>query len=195
MSETCVPRSIETTAVEDDPSGRAAADFARQLEAWAAAEGRALNPDREMVLDLAAGLLVNEGRYGYMVCPCREGDGRLSRDLDIICPCDYRDLDLAELGTCFCGLYVSDAVARGEAKAGSIPERRVDAAEVEARAAAFSAAELGQRSPAATEPLPTWRCTVCGYLCERAAPPLHCPLCLEGQDRFEPGPERAAWRP
>jgi ferredoxin-thioredoxin reductase catalytic chain len=194
MSEPCVPRSFAADDVDDSPSDRAAVELVKRLEAWAAAEGRALNPDGDMVLDLAAGLLTNEGRYGYMICPCREGDGRLSRDLDIICPCDYRDRDVDEFGTCFCGLYVSEAVARGEAKAGSIEERRADAAEIDARVAAYSAAELGLRSPASTEPLPVWRCGVCGYLCERAAPPLHCPICLEGQDRFVPGSERVAWR-
>jgi ferredoxin-thioredoxin reductase catalytic subunit len=193
MSEPCVPRSFPPTA--DDASGSpGAVALAKRLEAWAAAEGRALNPDRDMVLDLAAGLLVNEDRYGYMVCPCREGDGRLSRDLDIICPCDYRDPDIAELGTCYCGLYVSDTVARGEAKAGSIAERRAAAAEIEARVAAYAPADLGLRSPAAAAPLPIWRCGVCGFLCERAAPPLHCPVCLEGQDEFASEPERVGWR-
>ena len=45
-------------------------------------------------------------------------------DLDIICPCDYRDADLAEYGTCFCALYVSQDVVDGKRKATRIPERR-----------------------------------------------------------------------
>ena len=30
-----------------------------------------------------------------------------------------------------------------------------------------------------------WRCTVCGYLAAREAPPLECPVCWATQDRFE----------
>ena len=33
--------------------------------------------------------------------------------------------------------------------------------------------------------LPVWRCTVCGYLCARDAPPEVCPICKVGKERFE----------
>jgi len=43
-------------------------------------------------------------------------------------------------------------------------------------------ADLG----AALKPsLPVWRCTVCGYLCARNAPPEVCPICKAGKERFE----------
>ena len=45
--------------------------------------------------------LANEGRYGYRACPCRLADGEKSADLDIICPCDYRDADLDQYDTCY----------------------------------------------------------------------------------------------
>ena len=46
MSEPCVPRSFAAADDEDDQSRGAAVELAKQLEAWAAAEGVALNPDR-----------------------------------------------------------------------------------------------------------------------------------------------------
>jgi rubrerythrin len=32
---------------------------------------------------------------------------------------------------------------------------------------------------------PVWRCKVCGYLCARPQPPLVCPVCKAGKERFE----------
>ena len=95
-----------------------------RLAREAADAGYHLNPDEEFVLDLMEGLLVNERRYGYWACPCREASGSRERDLDIICPCDHRDPDLDEHGMCYCALYVSDEVVRGERRVGPIPERR-----------------------------------------------------------------------
>lgn len=63
--------------------------------------GYHLNPDVEFTGELVAGLLVNRQRYGYMACPCRLADGIREEDLDIICPCDYRDADVAEYDTCY----------------------------------------------------------------------------------------------
>ena len=66
---------------------------------------------------------MNEKRYGYWACPCRLASGKREKDLDIICPCDYRDDDLNEFGCCYCSLYVSyDNLKNKTYKA--IPERR-----------------------------------------------------------------------
>ncbi|NIV37850.1 MAG: ferredoxin:glutaredoxin reductase, partial [Anaerolineae bacterium] len=70
------------------------------------------------------GLLINEERYGYWACPCRLADGDKQKDLDIICPCDYRDPDLLDWRACYCALYVSDEVLRGERELQPVPERR-----------------------------------------------------------------------
>ncbi|MEM3551946.1 MAG: ferredoxin-thioredoxin reductase catalytic domain-containing protein [Candidatus Bathyarchaeia archaeon] len=43
-------------------------------------------------------------------CPCRLASGILELDRDIICPCDYRDLDVAEFGACYRGLYVRKGI-------------------------------------------------------------------------------------
>jgi ferredoxin-thioredoxin reductase catalytic subunit len=127
--------------------------------------------------------LINEKRYGYCACPCRLASGVQEEDLDIICPCDYRDPDLNEYGSCYCALYVSDEIAKGERKASSIPERRPP--EPERRKLLEKAAESKAAGPASSLPLPVWRCRVCGYLCARDKPPETCPICKAKKDRFE----------
>lgn len=63
--------------------------------------GYHLNPEVEFTKELVKGLMVNEKRYGYGACPCRLASGDKNEDLDIICPCDYRDPDLIDYDTCF----------------------------------------------------------------------------------------------
>ena len=70
------------------------------------------------------GLLKNEQRYGYRACPCRLASGKKDEDLDIICPCIYRDPDLTDFGACYCALYVSKAIASGKTLEAPVPERR-----------------------------------------------------------------------
>jgi ferredoxin-thioredoxin reductase catalytic subunit len=76
-------------------------DLYRRLDEDAEYAGYHLNPDREFTLVIVDGLLRNRERYGYMLCPCRIGEGEREKDLDIICPCDYRDADLDEYGQCY----------------------------------------------------------------------------------------------
>jgi ferredoxin-thioredoxin reductase catalytic chain len=152
----------------------------RKLDREALAGGYFLNPDVAFSQDLVRGLLVNQERYGYPSCPCRLAAGVKEEDLDIVCPCDYRDPDLDQYGTCYCALYVSQAVAGGEKPPRPIPERRPPAEERE------KARE--QKAPAGTLaglPYPVWRCRVCGYLCARDEPPEVCPVCKAQKDRFE----------
>jgi ferredoxin-thioredoxin reductase catalytic subunit len=150
-----------------------------KLDREAEASGYHLNPDVEHTKDLVKGLLVNEKRYGYWSCPCRLAAGVKEEDLDIICPCDYRDLDLNDYGTCYCALYVSNAVLKGKKKLGSIPERRPPSEERK-RAKPKSIAK-----GVSSLPLPVWRCKVCGYLCAREDPPEVCPICKAKKERFE----------
>ena len=75
--------------------------FYEQLKKDAAAGGYNLNPDVEFTKSLARGLLENNRRYDYPACPCRLAAGVKEEDIDIICPCDYRDADVVEFGTCF----------------------------------------------------------------------------------------------
>jgi ferredoxin-thioredoxin reductase catalytic subunit len=140
--------------------------------------GYHLNPDVEFTKGLIKGIIINERRYGYWACPCRLASGKKQDDLDIICPCDYRDLDLNEYDACYCALYVSDAVRKGEKEASSIPERRPPPAERRREI------QKKGRGPAKLS-LPVWRCKVCGYLCAREEPPEVCPICKAKKDRFE----------
>jgi ferredoxin-thioredoxin reductase catalytic chain len=96
----------------------------QRLDKEAESAGYHLNPNRKFTLGLIEGMLVNERRHGYWACPCRLASGVKKEDLDIICPCDYRDADLTDYGACYCALYVSQDVVDGKRKATRIPERR-----------------------------------------------------------------------
>ena len=158
---------------------KAAVDVLREkLNVAAEDGGYHLNPDIEFTDDLVHGLLVNEKRYGYPSCPCRLATGNKRDDLDIICPCDYRDADVVEYDTCYCGLYVSKDVVDGKKKIGKIPERR-PRKELRASKAPSYTTTLGKLT------LPVWRCRVCGYLCARNEPPEVCPICKAKKERFE----------
>jgi ferredoxin-thioredoxin reductase catalytic subunit len=152
-------------------------DLYARLEREQGGSGYYLNPDIEFTRDLVRGLIANIRRYGYPSCPCRLASGKKNEDLDIICPCDYRDPDINEYGACYCALYVSRAVYQGKKSTQSIPERRPPADQRKKR----------------TEPTidlrnllyPVWRCRVCGYLCARPEPPDVCPICKVSKERFE----------
>ena len=149
-----------------------------RLSKEAEAAGYHLNPDIDFAKGLIRSLIINDNRYGYRVCPCRLASGVKKDDLDIICPCDYRDPDLNEYDACYCALYVSEAVLKGEKQAGSIPERR-PLPEDRKR-------EIKERSESHIEVSETvWRCRVCGYLCAREEPPGVCPICKAEKERFE----------
>lgn len=87
-------------------------------------KGYYFNSDTEMLESLLEGLLVNKERYGYMSCPCRLAVGDRELDRDIICPCDYRDPDVAEFGSCYCALYVSREWNEDAVPHDTVPERR-----------------------------------------------------------------------
>jgi ferredoxin-thioredoxin reductase catalytic chain len=143
----------------------------------AEAGGYHLNPDREFTRALVEGLLTNTQRYGYQSCPCRRATGAREDDLDIICPCDYRDADLNEHGACYCALYVSQEIVAGRAEAHAIPERRPPKK--------GDRPQYKKKAPAAAG-IKVWRCRVCGYLAAREEPPEVCPICKAARDRFEP---------
>jgi len=152
-----------------------------KLKKDAEAGGYHLNPDVEFCKSLIEGILTNEKRYGYWNCPCRLASGNQAADLDIICPCDYRDPDLLDYGACYCALYVSGPVLRGEQPVHSIPERRPPPEERKKLKQKKAAAAVDATGLA----YPVWRCKVCGYLCARDEPPEICPICKVKKDRFE----------
>ncbi|PIE66714.1 MAG: ferredoxin:thioredoxin reductase [Deltaproteobacteria bacterium] len=87
-------------------------------------KGYHFSTNRKRVMELLEALIVNKERYGYMVCPCRLASGDRDNDRDIICPCEYREPDVAEFGSCYCNLYVSKEWNEGKIDQVYVPERR-----------------------------------------------------------------------
>ena len=177
-------------SVDTNVSPEAVEALRAQLEREAETHGYHLNPDAEFASALAEGLLVNERRLGYRSCPCRLASGQAESDLDIVCPCYYRDDDLDEWGACYCALYVSQDVLDGGRELGPIPERRPATSEArEAGDAVRSGVTASTRAGDGAAPgegaMPVWRCRVCGYLCAREQPPEKCPICGASRERFE----------
>lgn len=141
-------------------------------------EGYRFNPDQQELDDILDGLWENEHRYGYPSCPCRIAKGVLVDDMDIICPCNYRDADVEEYGCCLCVLYVSDDWEIR--KHAPIPERRPQ----EYYEKGYPAI-LEQKGAGGGDMVEVYRCTVCGYLCGREEPPDLCPICRAKKERFE----------
>ncbi len=94
------------------------------LEKIQTAKGYLFNQDKTAVMELLESLLVNKQRYGYMSCPCRLAAGDREADMDILCPCRYRDDDLSEFGACYCALYVTKEWNEEKIEHQYVPERR-----------------------------------------------------------------------
>lgn len=101
-----------------------AAKLYEMLEKVQQPKGYFFYKDKAHVFELLEALLQNKARYGYMVCPCRLAAGDRDQDKDIVCPCVYRTPDVAEFGSCYCNLYVSEAWNNGELEHKYVPERR-----------------------------------------------------------------------
>jgi ferredoxin-thioredoxin reductase catalytic subunit len=153
--------------------------------------GYFLCPDPQLFHDLIDGLVTNTKRYRYGSCPCRIASGVKSYDVDIICPCEYRDADVDEFGMCYCGLFVNKEIKENPSQMGPIQERRpqqivdaaLTAAETKQGVSAQKTREI--QSPQKDKTIKLWRCTVCGYLCARGLPPPICPICKAKAERFE----------
>ena len=152
--------------------------FYRKVKKDVEASGYNLNPNVEFTKELLKGILTNKKRYGYGSCPCRLAVNNKEIDIDIICPCDYRDPDLNDYDTCYCGLYVSGDILEGTKEVPAIPERRPTLEEREQTKKGTLNGVL------ASLQLPVWRCSVCGYLCAREEPPEVCPICKVEKERF-----------
>ncbi len=100
------------------------ADARRFVEMVATHQGWELNPDKAFLADIVDGLAANFNRYGYFLCPCRDGSGLREHDKDIICPCDYNMRDQEEHGHCFCGLFLDARFKASGKPVRQIPERR-----------------------------------------------------------------------
>ncbi len=88
------------------------------------AKGYHFNDNMAFTIPLLDSLLTNKERYGYMACPCRLASGTIDIERDIVCPCEYREPDLAEYGSCYCGLYVTKEYNDNKTEFTAVPERR-----------------------------------------------------------------------
>ena len=164
----------------------------KRAEADAKTYGYYLTPQADLLQMFIEGLKTNEDRYGYPSCPCRLATGSIEIDSDIICPCDYRDPDVAQYGACYCRLYVNKAVFESK-NLPEVPERRP--IEKQERAYGTSAtkqapAQTTQEKPASPQPQKTevkkklWYCKQCGYVVYREDPPYVCPICKAKREFF-----------
>ncbi len=166
-------------------------------EADAKTYGYHLVPDPELLQAFLEGLKTNEERYGYPSCPCRLASGKFEYDRDIICPCDYRDPDVAEYGACYCRLYVNKDVYEGKQQLPTVPERRP----LEKQSRVYTATAELKETTAAAEEKPAaaaqekteetlktkpklWYCKQCGYVVFRDDPPYICPICKAKREMF-----------
>ncbi|MFX1263733.1 MAG: rubredoxin-like domain-containing protein, partial [Promethearchaeota archaeon] len=118
--------------------------------------------------------------------------GNFELDRDILCPCDYRDPDVAEFGYCYCGLYVRKDVYKGKTPIQPIPERRPMEKQVRAYAVPSEPSSRSEKpQERAGEPEGSsvikkklWYCKQCGYVCFREDPPYVCPICKAKREMF-----------
>ncbi|MDH5481835.1 MAG: ferredoxin:glutaredoxin reductase [Candidatus Bathyarchaeota archaeon] len=162
----------------------------QRAEADAKTYGYDLNPNPDFLRDLLEGLKKNEERYGYPSCPCRLASGNFEVDRDIMCPCDYRDPDVAEFGACYCALYVRKDVFEGKTPLQPVPERR--SLEKQARAygtttevsAENKVESVATAAEASEIKMKLWYCKQCGYVVFREEPPYICPICKAKRELF-----------
>ena len=172
----------------------------QRAEADAKTYGYYLTPQPELLQAFLEGLKVNEDRYGYPLCPCRLASGKFEFDRDIICPCDYRDPDVAEYGACYCRLYVNKAVYESK-NLPEVPERRpiekqnraYEPETAKETPAAGTPTQGTQEKPPTPQPTETgkpqvkkklWYCKQCGYVVFREDPPYVCPICKAKREMF-----------
>jgi len=163
----------------------------RRAEADAKMFGYYLTPQPELLQGFLEGLKTNENRYGYPSCPCRLASGIFEYDRDIICPCDYRDPDVAQYGACYCRLYVNKQVYESQ-NLPDVPERRPLEKQARAygpeavtgRQATTAGAQEMRPAAAPTVKKKLWYCKQCGYVVFREDPPYICPICKAKREMF-----------
>jgi ferredoxin-thioredoxin reductase catalytic chain len=166
----------------------------KRAETDAKSYGYYLTPQPDLLQMFLEGLKTNEDRYGYPSCPCRLATGNFEVDRDIICPCDYRDPDVAEFGACYCRLYVNKTVFESK-NLPEVPERRP----LEKQGRAYGLKNVLVPAQERTKPSSTiktqpakntevkkklWYCKQCGYVVYREDPPYVCPICKAKKEMF-----------
>lgn len=70
-----------------------------------------LNLDKKHVDTIIEGVLANEKAHGLKLCPCRLRDGTREKDLELICPCNFKIHETwlkpkNKAAMCWCGLFI-----------------------------------------------------------------------------------------
>jgi ferredoxin-thioredoxin reductase catalytic chain len=168
----------------------------KRTEADSKTYGYYLTPQSELLQMFIEGLKTNEDRYGYPSCPCRLATGNFEIDRDIICPCDYRDPDVAQYGACYCRLFVNKTVFDSQ-NLPEVPERRP----IEKQERGYgtqitkqATSQTPQEKPSQSIVAPRlqkadikkklWYCKQCGYVVYREDPPYVCPICKAKKEMF-----------
>lgn len=77
----------------------------RWIRKFAAKKGYRVNPRRMLYANLRLWLVETERLFGRRQCPCFEPSGDPALDRKMTCPCRFIDADIADKGTCHCGLF------------------------------------------------------------------------------------------
>jgi ferredoxin-thioredoxin reductase catalytic subunit len=168
----------------------------KRAEVDAKTYGYYLTPQSDLLQMFIEGLKINEDRYGYPSCPCRLATSNFEIDRDIICPCDYRDPDVAQYGACYCRLYVNKAIFDSQ-NLPEVPERRpiekqerAYGTQISEPATAQIIQEKSSQPVVTPQPQKTeikkklWYCKQCGYVVYREDPPYICPICKAKKEIF-----------
>lgn len=66
-----------------------------------------LNPAKEHLSLVIDGVMENEREYDLKLCPCQLRDDTRERDLELLCPCNFKSQEIWQSdGRCWCGLFV-----------------------------------------------------------------------------------------
>ncbi len=107
-----------------EASAKALAEVKRMAESYAGRAGYALNPIESIKNATLDGLACNLELYGRPFCPCQV----VSKDMlnnseeaeKIVCPCAAHIRQIAEQGSCHCGLFMTKTAAEKHLKARTI---------------------------------------------------------------------------
>lgn len=75
------------------------------MKRYAEKQGYQLNPHRMYLTNLTIWLEENKRLYSQQICPCFEASGDPSLDKKLVCPCTFCADDIAQHGSCHCGLF------------------------------------------------------------------------------------------
>ncbi len=82
-------------------------DQVKIWDRWTLDKNFKLNPDKIHTETATEGAIENEKKTGLKYCPCRLRTGDFEKDIDLICPCNFKIMKTwQDKGMCWCGLFV-----------------------------------------------------------------------------------------